>query len=222
MNFVQWLNSLDELLYELMSWLLFYPITLWRIIRHPLTVMRYAEEQLAFEQDRQYRATVNPPVMLVLTIALIQGLDLAINGTSAIVAHRQGLAGLVNDNTTLLFLRLILFGAFALVLAARKVHRSDVDLDRDSLKPAFYAQCYAISPFALLLGGGISATAHAHGVVQLAGLIAVVGAFLFYGVVQIRWFQQELGQSVVRSFIDASIGMIVSIMTTLTIAVLFA
>ncbi|NWK96381.1 hypothetical protein DM806_12065 [Sphingobium lactosutens] len=222
MNFVQWLNSLDELLYEVMSWLVFYPITLWRILRHPLATMHYAQDQLRLNQDQQYRATVSPPVMLILTIVLIQGLGLAIDGTNAIVKHRHGLASLVNDNTTLLFLRLVLFGTFALVLAARKVHRSEQDLDRDTLKPAFYAQCYAISPFALLLSGGVSATAHFHGSVQLLGLAAIIAAFLFYGIVQIRWFQQELRQSWFRSFIDASIGMIVSIIATATLGLLFA
>lgn len=39
MNFVQWLNSLDELLYELVGWLVFFPVTLWRILLHPLAVL---------------------------------------------------------------------------------------------------------------------------------------------------------------------------------------
>lgn len=28
MNFMQWLNSLDELLYEVVSWIVFFPVTL--------------------------------------------------------------------------------------------------------------------------------------------------------------------------------------------------
>jgi hypothetical protein len=221
MNFVQWLNSLDELLYELMSWLVFFPVTLWRILRHPLATMLYAEEQLRLDPDLQYRGTVSPPVMLVLTIMLIQGVGLAIDGTSPIITDRRGLAGLVDDNTTLLLLRLVLFGCFALVLATRKVNRSSVDLDRDTLKPPFYAQCYAISPFALLLGGGASAAGHHYPFVQVAGLLAIVTAFLFYGIVQVRWFRQELNQSIPRSFIDASIGMVTSIAVTAALGVLF-
>lgn len=33
MDFMKWLNSLDELLYEVMSWLVFFPLTLWRALR---------------------------------------------------------------------------------------------------------------------------------------------------------------------------------------------
>jgi hypothetical protein len=118
-------------------------------------------------------------------------------------------------------LRLALFGAFALVLAARKVHRSDVDLDRDTLKPAFYAQCYAIAPFALLLSSGLTAVAQPYRAVQIAGLIAIVAALLFYTIVEIRWFRAELSQSIFRSSLDASIGIVASFTITIGLGVLF-
>ena len=157
MNFVQWLNSLDDLLYELMVWLIFFPLTLWRVVRHPLATMSYAEEQLLLDPERQYRGTVSPPIMLILTIVLIQEVGIAVgDGTSPIVTSRHGLAALVNDNTTLLLLRLVLFGLFALVLATRRVRRSGVPIDRDTLKPPLYAQCYAIAPFAMLASGGLT------------------------------------------------------------------
>ena len=40
------LKSLEELLYELVSWLLFYPITMWRSVLKPLNMMRYADTEL--------------------------------------------------------------------------------------------------------------------------------------------------------------------------------
>ena len=36
MNFLKLIQSLDELLYEIMSWLIFYPVTLWRALTRPL------------------------------------------------------------------------------------------------------------------------------------------------------------------------------------------
>jgi hypothetical protein len=221
MPFLQLLRSLDELLYELMSWFVFFPVTMWRLLRHPLATMRYAEDQLSLDQDRQYRGTVSPPVMLILTVALIQSIDLAIDGVSPIVRSRHGLAGLVNDDSTLFLLRLVLFSSFALVLATRKVQRSTIDLDRDSLKPAFYAQCYAIAPFALLIGIGTVVTSHPLTHFRLAGAMFLVTALLFYGVVQIRWFKKELNQSTLRSFIDATIGIVVSISITISLGLLF-
>jgi hypothetical protein len=215
------LKSLDELLYELMSWFIFFPITLWRLLRHPIAMMRYAEDQLELEQDNQYRGTLSPPVMLILTIAVIECVDLAVQGANPIVASRHGLAGLINDDTSLLFLRLALFGAFALVLATRKVHRSVVDLDRDTLKPPFYAQCYAIAPFALLLSGGVTAVALPNSVAKIAGSIAIVAALLFYAIVEVRWFRHELNQSILRSLIDASIGVVASFAIIIGLGLLF-
>ncbi|MBW6532637.1 hypothetical protein KZ820_17990 [Sphingomonas sp. RRHST34] len=224
MNFVQWLASLDALLYELMDWLIFFPLTLWKIIRHPLDAMAYAEQQLLLEPERQFRGAVSPPVMLILTIVLVQGVGIVVGeGTSPIVGSGHGLAALVNDDTTLLLLRLVLFGLFALVLATRKVHRSGVELDRDTLKPAFYAQCYAIAPFAMLASGGLTIiTAPAEGVVlPILGTAAFLTAFLYYGVLQVRWFSRELRQSFLRSLADAAIGMMVSIALTIGLGLLF-
>ena len=222
MNFVQWLNSLDEFLYELMSWIVFFPATIWKILRHPLATMEYAEDQLSLDQDVQFRATVSPPVLLILTLMLCQALELTFHGTNPIVASKHGLAALVNDNTTLLLLRLVLFGMFPLVLATRMVRKSDTDLDRDSLKAPFYAQCYAVSPFALMLSIGATLALFTQPLWQLVGFGILASAFLFYGLLQVRWFALKLGNSIVAATLQASIAMIESIAFAIVLAVLFA
>ena len=35
MDFLKIVKSIEELLYEVMAWLVFYPKTLWRVIAHP-------------------------------------------------------------------------------------------------------------------------------------------------------------------------------------------
>lgn len=47
LDFMKLLKSLEELLYELVSWLLFYPLTMWRSVVRPLSMMRYADTELA-------------------------------------------------------------------------------------------------------------------------------------------------------------------------------
>lgn len=221
MNFVQWLNSLDELLYELMSWLVFFPVTLWRIVTRPLATMRYAEDQLRLDPERQYRGTVSPPIMLILTIVLLQGISLALDGPNAIVSNRRGLASLVSDNTTLLLLRVVLFGAFALILATRKVHRSAEPLDRDTLKAPFYAQCYAVSPLVLLFSGGLEASGHGAPTVRVIGAAAMLAALALYWIVEVRWFRSELGQSVARSLADAALCFAAGLALLVGLALLF-
>ena len=43
MDFMRILQSLEEFLYEVMSWLVFYPRALWRTIGHPVAVAVYAD-----------------------------------------------------------------------------------------------------------------------------------------------------------------------------------
>jgi hypothetical protein len=42
MEFLKFIRSLEELLYEVMTWLLFYPRTLWRVLRHPIRLTNCA------------------------------------------------------------------------------------------------------------------------------------------------------------------------------------
>lgn len=41
MIFMNLLKSLDDLLFEIMGWLVFYPFTFWRTLRHPWRMMDY-------------------------------------------------------------------------------------------------------------------------------------------------------------------------------------
>ncbi|MFA6115347.1 MAG: hypothetical protein WC729_15215 [Sphingomonas sp.] len=221
MNFMQWLNSLDELLFEILSWVIFFPITLWRIIRHPLSMMAYAEAQLALPEDDQYGDALSPPIFLVLSLLLAQALELTLVGTNAIVRSRHGLASLVDDNTSLLLLRLILFGIFPLLMATRLVRKRGVGLDRKALKPPFYAQCYLAAPFALTLGIGGTMMTQPWDRVRIAGLAVMVVALLAYGIVQTRWFAVQLDVPPGRAFIHASFGMVESIVIAMGVAWLF-
>ena len=122
MSFMAWLSSLDELLYELMSWILFLPITLWRTLRNPIAMMDYADAQLALPDEKlQYQGTLSPPLFLVLCLLVSHALSLALGESDAIVTSKHGLSGLVSDDTSALLLRIVLFGAFALFMAARLV-----------------------------------------------------------------------------------------------------
>jgi hypothetical protein len=64
--FMQWLRSLGDLLYEVMSWLIFFPVTLWRALTHPLRMMAYVDNELGQPAEEQFVDTLNPPLFLVL------------------------------------------------------------------------------------------------------------------------------------------------------------
>jgi hypothetical protein len=91
MDFMKWINSLDEILYEVMSWLVFFPLTLWRSVTRPLGMMNYADDQLTLSDSEQYAAALSPPLFLALSLLTAHGFSLALEQVDKIVADRNGL-----------------------------------------------------------------------------------------------------------------------------------
>lgn len=223
MHFMGLLKSLDELLYEVMSWLIFYPVTLWRVLRRPLTMMDYSDRELHQSAAEQYTDTLTPPLFLLLSLLLSHALELAFIGNNAIVRSNHGLAALVNDDTSLVLLRLVIFSVFPLIFAVRLVRAQHKHLTRESLRPAFYAQCYAAAPFALTIGiTSLLTTTHHWSWAQPAGLTLTALTLFVYGTVQARWFAQHLRRSTLAGFGHASIAMVVSLGVILLVVPLFA
>ena len=87
MNFFNLLQSLDELLYEVMSWLVFYPITMWRTLVRPLKMMDYSDVEQGDASDQQYTDTLSPPLFLLLSLILVNAAEIALIGNDAVVAQ---------------------------------------------------------------------------------------------------------------------------------------
>ncbi|RST30069.1 hypothetical protein HMF7854_03925 [Sphingomonas ginkgonis] len=222
MDFMKWLNSLGELLYEVMSWLIFYPITLWRSVTHPLRMMAYADSELHDRQTEQFTDTLNPPLFLILSLLLTQEIDEALGGgVNPIVAKQTGLAALITDSTTLLALRLVLFSLFPLMMSARLLRAQGTSLTRQCLKPPFYAQCYACAPFALVLGIGVSlghvSVPHAGLASGLLSILSVTG----YLAAETLWFSRRLNQPVGRGLLHALRAFFTAAVLAIAIGALF-
>ncbi len=199
MDLMKWINSLDELLYEVMSWLLFFPLTLWRTIVRPIDMMTYADRQLALPEAEQYDAALSPPLVLAMALLLGHGLSTALGQVDTLVADRDGLGGLINDDTSALALRVIMFASFPLLAAVRFARKSGLPLDRTSLRMPFYAQCYPVAVFALGLSVGVTLCQLAAPNGKIAGGLLIVASLLYYAMVETRWFAARLRISHVRA-----------------------
>lgn len=221
MNFMAMLKSLDELLYEVMSWLIFYPVTLWRALTRPLAMMDYSDHELGQSDEEQYTDTLRPPLFLLLSLLLAHGLELVVVGDSPLIASKRGLAALVTDDTSLLLMRLVIFSVFPLIFAARMVRLQHKGLTRNSLRRPFYAQCYAVAPFALVMSvAGILLQLHPLWA-GITGLAVGAVALIVFGLVQARWFSQHLKRGLLAGFGFASIAMIESLVVVLLTSPLF-
>ena len=68
MDFVKILRAFEEFLYEVLTWLLFYPRTLWRVTRRPLEMTRYSDAEQHDKAEKQYDDAISPPLFLILTM----------------------------------------------------------------------------------------------------------------------------------------------------------
>lgn len=150
MDFMKLLKSLEELLYELISWFLFYPLTLWRIVRRPLHMLSYAERQLLEEEDRQFDDGLSPPILLLISLVVLHSLSQAVQPEQEHV-----LSGLLADDWNLLIFRAVIFSLFPLLFGLLQLKLNRARLTRTTFKPVFYSQCYATVPFVVLASLGL-------------------------------------------------------------------
>lgn len=200
MDFLKLIQSLDELLYEIMSWLLFYPATLWRVLRSPLGSMLDVERELAENEDLQFNHMLAPPLFLLLTLILVHAVELSVVGQSDLVKSNVGLSRLISNDTNLILLRVVTFALLPLVAARRLIKAQGAELDKRLIKPPFYAQCYNAGMFALLFGvASLFVTKQAWGGAETYFLLVAVGlAWLI--VIETRWFAAELKCSILAGF----------------------
>lgn len=197
MDFVKLLRSFEEFLYEVMAWLLFYPRTVWRVVRRPLDMMRYSDEQQRSQVERQYAGAMSPPLFLMLSILIAHLLETDIHHNGAL---RDGIRGVFQTDQTFFLLRCVVVSLYPLVFAGTMVRRLNVPLDRESLRAPFFAQCYVTAPFALF--GSLAAIGlrmENLAVVIVSG-VTLIATTLWYLRAQTSWFRERAGLSAGRAF----------------------
>lgn len=195
MDFMRLLKSLEELLYEVMVMLVFFPRTLWLTIRHPQRMMDYADTELGDVQSEQYKDTLSPPLFLMMCLLISHVFERA-----APAETTDLLPGFLSDTQNLLIFRVFIFSLFPLIMALRLLQQLRIELDRDTLKPIFYSQCFVTAPITMSFGIGRSvshasfpgATAAAWGI-----LIVMIGWYLAQ---QTLWFRTKLQTSLTKGF----------------------
>jgi hypothetical protein len=143
MDFMNLLRSAEQLLYEVVSWLVFYPLTFWRCIMRPLAMIAYAEKELTRPPEDQFANNLSPPIFLFLTLMLAHTVQTSVFHNAAVFE------GVLADQRNLLILRAVAFSLFPLFLGLQHVRLSEQTLSRKTLRPMFYAQCYVTVPFVL-------------------------------------------------------------------------
>ena len=210
------LKSLEELLYELVSWLVFYPLTLWRSVISPLSMMRYADLELADRPEDQYDDVISPPLFLLITLLLAQAVSTLMPRGAAETAAE---AALTASDTNLLIARGVIFGIFPLTMAVTLLVSKGIRITRNTLRPPFFSQCYVAAPFAFLLGLATDLMLIPGGDGVIAGLLTLGVALAWYGQAQVRWFRLDLDVGTIRALGLFAIAFLTALVAAVCLAV---
>ena len=210
MPFIIFLKSFEEFLYELMSWLVFFPRTLWRSVRFPLKMMKRGEEDLKLPPPEQFRDVVSPPIFLLLTVVAANGLEMAVVGNNPLIDKGIGLASLITDNTTLILFELIVAATLPVISGAFALRVMRRSLDRDTLRPLFYAQCYVTAPVVLLCSIAETLTRLPSPTANIPATILFVLAAVFYIGIEATWFDRESKRGLFTGLLWAMLSFVFS------------
>src|SRR3954470_23479407 len=205
-----------------MSWLVFYPRTLWRSVRHPQRMMKRAEGEVALPAADQFRDLVSPPIFLLLTVIAANGIEVAVVGHSALIDNGIGLAGMITDNTSLILFRLITFallpviaGVFALAMLGRSV-------DRETLQPLFYAQCFVTTPVVLACSIAETLTRLPQTAANIPASVLLVSSAVFFVGVEASWYAREAKRGIAAGIAWASASFAISMVLVAATILLFS
>jgi hypothetical protein len=219
MDFMKLFKSLEELLYEVIVMLVFFPKTLWLTLRYPQRMMDYADTELGDVQSEQYNDTLSPPLFLMLCVGLSYMADRTVPGAM----DTSNLPSMLRDAQNMLVFQVLLFSLFPLAFSLRLLFGLELPLDRETLRAPFFSQCFVVAPVTLMLEVAQALPklpiAHA-GEISATLLVLVLGWYLRQ---QAHWFHVKLGQPMWRSWVNAlviaALTFIVFVLITVLIAV---
>ena len=222
MPFILFLKSFEVLLFEIMSWLVFYPRTMWRSVRHPQQMMKRAENELALPAAEQFRDVISPPIFLLLTVIAATGIEVAVFGHSTLIDNGIGLAAMITDNTSVILFRLITFALLPIIAGVCALAMLRRPVDRDTLQPLFYAQCFVTPPVVLASSIAETLTRLPQTAANPPAALLFAAAMAFYIGVEATWFVREAKRSIVVGLIWAIATFAISVVVVGATVLLFS
>ena len=193
MDFLKILRSFEEFIVEATSWLVFLPLTMWWIVRHPLKTMEYSDREQSDSEEHRYDDAISPPLMLLATLVIANMVASALHvapphdGSDAVrlvTASQQNL----------ILFRSLVFSLAPLVMALTLLRRQGKKLSRGSLRAPFYAQCYLAAPIAAVTSAGGVITQRPDMNDALGVAVMLLGLVWFVGC-ETAWFRAKLSLS---------------------------
>lgn len=191
MEFLKFIRSVEEFLYELMTWLIFYPRTLWLATRHPLRLAGEVDVEMDLDDAKRFASLISPPLFLMLTVLVAWLVESALHiGLGKLPSESLLARQIAASPTNLLAYRVAAFSVVPLAMALGVLWRQRLTIDRQTLRRPFYLQCFLVGPFALAVSIAVDLMRLSQTVPAL-GLAAL--ACIWLVAVETAWLQRQLG-----------------------------
>jgi hypothetical protein len=221
MDLIRLLRSLEEFLYELIGWFVFYPRTFWRIVFHPGAMAHYTRAELEKDVDSQFQDTISPVLMLILSVAIAHVIELAVNVPMPTTASpvRQFLFG---SEQGILLTRSTVFCVFALGAALGTLRRKRLPVTRVSLREPFSIQAFVVSPFVVLLSVGALIARTNTGSLHWGGVVVASASIVWYLLARTAAYRALYGGGWARPFVSVCVWFLLTCVAVLTLLALLA
>ena len=218
MDLVRLLRSLEEFLYELIGWFVFYPRTLWRIIFHPGAMATYTRTELLKPAENQFKDTISPVLMLILSVAIAHVFELAAR-VSMPVATSPARQFLFGSEQGILLTRSAVFGIYALGASLGTLRRKRLPVTRDALREPFSVQAFLVTPFVIFLSiGGLMVRTNSSRF-EIVGSVVSGAAVVWYVFARTAAYRALYGGGWLRPFVSVCVWFI---LTTIAIVAALA
>lgn len=202
MDFMKLLQSLEEFLYEAMSWIIFYPRAIVRTVRHPVAVSVYTREQLKQPRELQFTEMISPPLLLILTVILTHVIELATPSGVGTVTSAMGRQLYASDQG-IVATRSTVYCVFALIGSLTWLRQERLRVDRETLRAPFYVHCYLLAPFVLGISIATSVAINTPLPWSLGAVPLLLASCTWYAWAQTAIYARLLDVSLVRGFLLA-------------------
>jgi hypothetical protein len=218
MDLIAIIRSLEELLYEVMGWLVFYPRTLWRIVRRPAAMIHYSASEQDDKPADRYADALSPPLMLLITILLTHFIAMAI-GDEEMAA---GPSSMFKSAQNLLIVRALIVAILPLMFTVISMRRRKLEIDRTSMREPFYSQCFLAVPFVLTSQIAILVGRHGHDHALMVALAIFAAGLIWFVGAQARWISLLEGQTGPSALGRAMLRTLLALLVAFGVAALIA
>lgn len=192
------LKSFEELLFELLSWLIFFPRTLWRVVWKPLETVRYSNHEQSEAEKERYTDSISPPLFLLLCIGAGHAIALMLKAPQLQTTTDLGQIFVSSEENTVLATA-FLYALLPLFAAWRYTAAKGMPLERGHLRPPFYGQCYLAGAYGLVLASTVAMAQSNLTSLRIPGMAGAVVATAWYLSVQTLVFRDSLGWPTARA-----------------------